>query len=881
MIDRLQGMWIAFFLRCVFSLRYRVEIRGMETLRSLKKDKGILFLPNHTAYSEAVLLFSYLFPKFNVRSVPNEYMFRNFLLSPMIKATRAVRMPRRSSNRLILKKAGEALDQIADGLRKGEKFIYYPAGQTKATAKEFIGGSTGAYSLIQNVPEVNVVMVRTTGLWGSSFSRAMTQGAPPDLSASLLGTGLTLLKNFIFFSPRRKIVIEIESNPSDFPKGATRLELNRYLENWYNQYPDGKNRVEEEPLQLVSRSFWRQDLPNLPKPNRQTPINEVAPKTKSVIFEEIRRILESPDLKLEPNTHLSKDLGMDSLHMADITSFIAKTFDIRGLLREDFQTVQDLLEIAEKVRPVGSITQGSFSWPCEQGRPQPLLPNGKTLHEAFLRIVDRMGPFCAIGDDLLGLLSYKKLKKSVFILAQRLREIPEERVAILLPSSASALIAFLACQFAGKIPVMLNWTLGERYLEDMVQIAKVKTILSSWSFIDRLSHLNLENLSDRFLFLEDVRASLTIENKLKGIFLSKLPTSIVLRSIQSKEEDPSVILFTSGTESAPKAVPLSHKNILSNIKSGIEVLQEMMTNDQSVYSILPPYHVFGLISTALNSCLSGMKVAFYPDPTDSRALANGIERWQVTTIAAPPSFLAKLLSLGASHQLKSLRLLVSGSEKASEELWDSIQTLENRPILVEGYGMTEASGIVSVNIPHAPRKGVGRLCAGFALRTISPETGQLLPDGAIGEICLRGPSIFQGYLAPARSQFIEIEGENWFRSGDMGFIDPDRNVFISGRLKRFAKIGGEMISFGAIEEALKQHETLKNVPFAVCSDEQSGSVRLVLLITTSIEKATVNAILKNAGFSNLIKISRLKVLPNLPVTAIGKINYKLLEEYIC
>jgi long-chain-fatty-acid--[acyl-carrier-protein] ligase len=491
MINWLLGLGLAFFFRFVFSLRYRVEIRGMKTLRSLKKNKGVLFLANHTAYSEAILLFSYLFPRFNVRSVPNEYMFRNILLAPMIKATRAVRMPRRSSNKLILKKAAEALDQITDGLKNGDRFIYYPGGQTKSTAKEWIGGSAGAYTLLQKVPDVQVVLVRTTGLWGSSFSRAFTLGSSPNLGASLIMTLKMLVKNLIFLSPRRNVVIELEPSPLDFPRMSTRMALNRYLENWYNYYPQGANRVEEEPLQLVSRSLWRRDLPELPSAKKEEPFREVSLETKTILYDQLRIILESPDLVIEPSSHLSKDLGMDSLHLADLTSFVSKRFEIRGLLRDDFQTVQDLLEIAERVRKVHSLKTGSHHWPDEPHRPVPLIPNGSTFHEIFLRVVDRMGPFAAIGDDLVGILTYKKLKKTVFVVAQALREIPEERVAILLPASAPALILFLACHFAGKIPVTLNWTLGEHFLEEMIRAAKVKTIISSWSFIDRLSHLNL------------------------------------------------------------------------------------------------------------------------------------------------------------------------------------------------------------------------------------------------------------------------------------------------------------------------------------------------------------------------------------------------------
>lgn len=876
MISWLQGVGISLFFRIVFLLRYRVEIRGMETLRSLKKNKGILFLANHTAYSEAILLFSYLFPKFNVRSVPNEYMFRNPLLAPMIKASRAVRMPRRSSNKLILKKAAEALDQIADGLRQGDRFIYYPGGQTKSTAKEWIGGSTGAYTLLQKVPDVQVVLVRTTGLWGSSFSRAFTQGNSPNLGKSLITTLKMLLKNLVFLSPRRNVVIELEPNPLDLPRMGTRMALNQYLENWYNHYPQGANRVKEEPLQLVSRSLWSRDLPQLPAAKKEEPFKEVSLQTKTILYDQIRIILQSPDLVIEPSSHLSKDLGMDSLHLADLTSFVSKRFEIRGLLRDDFQTVQDLLEIAEKVRGVSSLKTGSYHWPDEPHRPEPLIPKGNTFHEIFLRVVDRMGPFAAIGDDLVGVLTYKKLKKSVFIVAQALQEIPEERVAILLPASAPALILFLACHFAGKIPVMLNWTLGERFLEEIIRSAKVKTIVSSWSFVDRLSHLNLENLSDHFLFLEDIRANLSMKQKLKGLLFSSLPTWMILQKIKAKPEDPYVILFTSGSESVPKGVPLSHDNLIEYARSGIERISRLRPDD-SGFAFLPFFHTFGLISLAIVSVMTGAKTTLYPDPTDGGVLAEQIERWKVTRLFAPPNFLRRIIQASKKGQLKSVRNFVSASDKSSPGLIELAKSLFYEGEWLDCYGITECTGAVTYPLSGQPCIGVGRPLSGIEICTIHPETLEPLPYGAEGEICIFGKTVFKGYLSNEKHPFLLLDGKKWYRSGDLGYLDQEGNLHISGRLKRFTKISGEMISLTVLEEVLTQQlvGSIGSEPtVAIIVDElQKDHSQLVVFSTVPLDRETANQIIKKNGFSNLVKISAVRNIEKIPLHGTGKINY--------
>ncbi len=889
--------WILLAVLCrwVLCLRYRIEVRGMELVapEKLNSKQGILFLPNHPAQIEGLFLYVYFWPKFQMRPLTVEYTYRLGFLRPFIKLIRAIPIPdfNTSVNQLKIKKANDAMATVVGSLKSGDSVLLYPAGNMKTGGKEIIGGASSAHALIQECPDVNLVLIRTSGLWGSSFSKALI-GQAPDLGQMCLEGIKTVFKNLIFFTPRRKVIIELEMNPSDFPRGGSRVEINRYLENWYNSYPDEQgNRAESEPLKLVRYKFWSQELPEVFQTKKKMIAGdvEVSEETRQNIYHEISRILDTPSLRIEPGMSLSYDLGMDSLNIADLGAYLLKNYELEQSQIEQLETVQDVLDIAGGAKLIdSSIPQvGVFHWPDEKGRPEPFLPEGKTLPEAFLATCERMGSFSCAGDDLSGVLNYQKMKRAVCVLAEYFRTIPEDHIAVMLPASVGTFVTILAIQFAKKIPVMLNWTLGPRYLEEMMRITGAKKVITSWRFIDRLSHVDFGSLIDQMQLLEDIRQGLSFKMKLRGAFLARKKASSVLKAFNLRDLDRNstcVILFTSGTEAAPKCVPLSHENLLSTIRLSFDALEDLRSSD-CAYIILPPFHSFGLIVTGMLSLLTGVKTAFYPDPTNSAALAEGIERWKVSLFPAPPSFLKRLFNLAKAEQLKGIRIFISGAEKMPQEVLNRIASSGAK--YLEGYGITECSSTVALTRPSIPQKGVGILIPHYEFCTIHLETRELLPSGAEGEICLRGPSVFKGYIGSNRSPFIEIQGKSWYRTGDIGRIDKEGNVYLSGRLKRFTKMGGEMISLGAVEEVLIKEliEKGKISPdihsLAVCADERTeGSSKLILLTTISIDKETANEILRKAGFSNLIKISVVKKVDEIPILATGKMDYRKLQAFL-
>lgn len=878
----------------LLSLRYTVEVRGLKNLTKerLYRKGGILFLPNHTAHIEPLLLFIYLWPKYRMRPVVIEYVYRQKLLRPLMRLVGAIPIPNfdTSINQIKVKRAERSILEVANGLKEGKNFILYPSGRLKTSGKEILAGASGTHALLQECPDTNVVLIRTTGLWGSMFSRVI-EGRTPDINQSFLRAFKTILCNCIFFSPRRKVLVEIMPAPEDFPRNVSRIEFNRYLEQWYNQYPDEKGvRHETEPLTLISYSCWRKHLPIPFKAARQKVVHtgaEISTETREKVFAQIKKILDNSRLELRDEMNLAIDLGMDSLNIAELMAFLSAEYDIAEIHPEDLDTVGSALQIAEGAQTISHPRHQivHVKWPSEPSRPDPVPPMGKTIPAAFLNSCQRMGSFAACGDDLVGVVTYKKMKRSALVLAQAFQTMKGKNVAVLLPASFGAYLTILALQLAGKVPVMLNWTLGPRYLEEMMQSSGAQEVISSWRFLERLSHVEFGSLIDNMVLLEDVREHLSLKMKLKGAILSLSDPKVILNSLKLNDADenaPAVILFTSGTEANPKGVPLSHKNILSNLRSAIHCIET--SSDDVLYGILPPFHSFGFSVAGLFAILAGMRSAFYPDPTDSFALAEGIERWKITIFCSAPSFLRGLFQAAKGHQLDSVRLFVTGAEKTPQELYDKVYQLDTGAKVIEGYGITECSPILTLNRLNVPPKGVGHPLPDVDICMIHPETLEPVPIGAEGEICVRGPNVFNGYLGNPRSPFIEIRGKRWYRTGDLGRLE-DGVLILSGRLKRFAKIGGEMISLGAIEEVITselkaQGKISPDLPsLALCADERNeGKTQLVLFTLVDLNREEVNELLRSAGFSRLVKISAVQKVDEIPIMGTGKTDYRKLQS---
>ncbi|MBN1914718.1 MAG: AMP-binding protein [Parachlamydiales bacterium] len=874
---------LCFIGRRVLSLRYKVELKGWENLSA---EKGVLLLPNHPSLTDPILLVSYLWPRVHLRPLVVEYIYHQAGIVQVMKLFKALPIPNleTSFNEVKLQKTKEAIEAVIRGLKKKDSFLLYPAGRLKPTNKEIIGGASAVHTIVKHVPEVQVYLIRTTGLWGSSFSRAF-EGKTPPFKKTLMQNIKNLLANGIFFMPRRKVLIEIEQAPADFPYHETKIHLNSYLEDWYNQYATKEGIVDREPLYLVRYRWWSKKIGSPSIKRKEKRIADVQDFTSSLeeeIFLKISALSDTPLEKITKDLDLSSDLRLDSLDIAELITFLSAHGDIGEVHPEDIVIVQDLLEIAEgRKKRVKREDQVFFMWPEEKKREDPELPNGKTIPEAFLRVCDRMGNAVALGDDLIGVLTYKKMKLTVLALTYSLKKIPGKHIGVLLPATGGTYLVIFALLLAGKVPVMLNWTLGSRYLNHMIELAGVKKVVSSWQFLERVSNIEFGTLSNMLFLLEDMKKEISWKQKIAAFWHARKKTKSLLRELKlssSSEEDVAVILFTSGTEANPKGVPLSHKNILSNQQSAMQCVA-LQSNDV-FYGMLPPFHSFGFSVAGVLPILAGIKIAFYPDPTDSYALVEGIKRWKVTLLCLAPSFLKGIMQAAKKEELKTVRLFVTGAEKTPKHFFAAIKNLSPKASLIEGYGITECSPILTLNRPDLPLKGVGQLLPGVDFCTIDPETEELLPSGTEGEICVAGPNVFHGYLGKQKSPFLKINGKEWYKTGDLGRIDEEGYVILAGRLKRFVKIGGEMISLGSVEEVLIQEfSPAEDGPsIALSVKEEEGRPSLIVFTTRDMDKNEINKVLQKKGFSRLVKISQVRHIEALPMMGTGKIDYRYLQQ---
>jgi acyl-CoA synthetase (AMP-forming)/AMP-acid ligase II len=387
--------------------------------------------------------------------------------------------------------------------------------------------------------------------------------------------------------------------------------------------------------------------------------------------------------------------------------------------------------------------------------------------------------------------------------------------------------------------------------------------------------------------LEELRHNLTLFDRLKAFWRARKNTEQLLKLFgadQIKADQTAAILFTSGTESYPKGVPLSHRNLLTNQKGAYKVAQ--VHGDDVLLGALPAFHSFGFSVTGLFPLLAGLRVAYSPNPTDGRRLAQAIETWSITLLCLAPTFLKNVLRVSTEKQLRTLRLVVAGAEKTPAELYDRLGALNPKALLIEGYGITECAPILTLNRPDKPRRGVGAPLEDVEIKVVHPETLTPLTMGEQGLVLARGPNIFHGYLDQTLSNpFVEVEGKKWYQTGDLGSVDKEDYLTLSGRLKRFVKIGGEMVSLTAIEETLQQAGAKKgwilnpDLPsLAVCAQELEGKKSEIYLFTTFTTTADeVNQLLRSSGMSNIIKIRAVKKLPYIPLLGTGKIDYRSLS----
>ena len=887
--------FLAFLLRRILAFRYKIKVKNLKAIEKTCKSlgKGILFLPNHPAEIDPLILSALLGKSFSFRPIVIEKFYYLKGAHWLMRWIKALPLPDfdLSINAWKIREIELCLKKVLEALENKENFLIYPSGRLKTDGKERIGGNSFVYRILQAQPQVTVVLIRTTGLWGSLFSRALT-GESPNFWHALFQGFKGLLKNGIFFMPRRKVCIEFEIAKEEFFHFKSRLQFNKYLENWYNHYQGALGKpLECEPLSLVSLSLFRSEVPQVTAFKQKKIAKKKARLSKEIrltLFEELSRLSHVPSQDIRESMELSKDLGLDSLDLAAIQAFLDERYGIETFALEKVIYVSDLCFLVadkyEKVRPDAYLGEKQEKWPLEKKRLPIDIPEGENIQEVFLQNCDQRKKEIICKDARTPALTYTQLKLSILILTRYLQKVKQPYIGVALPASVTVYVVILAILMAKKIPVVLNWTAGKRNLNFAGELLDLKVILSARNFLERVDHLDLGALADHIVLLEDVKRQISIGDKIWGLYFKRKNAKTLMKYFdlaQVKPSDAAVILFTSGTENYPKAVPLSHHNLLSNQRAMLQTIQ--IDKRDILYGVLPPFHSFGFSVTGLLPLLSGLRVFFSSDPTDSHRMARDCKIYQITLLCCAPSFYRNLFRVAKEEDLETVRLFVSGAEKASDELFKYVSQLKGAKKMIEGYGITECSPVVTIGSFNQPYNGVGKPLVGIEVCMVDPKTKKRISQQLEGEICISGPNVFEGYLGKeAPNPFIELEGKKWYCSGDLGTFDEEGNLLLKGRLKRFIKIGGEMVSLMALEEELTTFAKEKKW---ISPDEDEpklciGALEkdvdkpvLVLFATFPVSVEQVNMALAEKGFSRLVKIFEVRNLSKIPLTGIGKVHF--------
>jgi acyl-[acyl-carrier-protein]-phospholipid O-acyltransferase / long-chain-fatty-acid--[acyl-carrier-protein] ligase len=470
-------------------------------------------------------------------------------------------------------------------------------------------------------------------------------------------------------------------------------------------------------------------------------------------------------------------------------------------------------------------------------------------------------------------ITYNQLISRAFILAKLFAQntTPREYVGLLLPNTVATLIAFFALQLRGRVPAMLNFTAGAQGIMSACETAGIRTVYSSRRFIETARLGDSVAAMERHIgviCLEDLRAKITILDKLMGWFNGYFAGRLYRRLPDNTgPEDPAVVLFTSGSEGMPKAVVLSHHNLISNCHQ-IAARIDLSARD-TVLSSLPVFHSFGLTAGTLLPLFWSVKIFLYPSPLHYRRIPETAYENNVTLLFGTNTFLAGYGRFAHPYDFYSARYVFAGAEKLQEETrrtWADKFGVR----LLEGYGVTETGPVIAVNTPMQYRPGsVGRLLPGMECY-IEPVPG--INQG--GRLCIRGPNVMLGYLRQGQITPAATErGAGWYDTGDIVHIDDDGFIWIMGRAKRFAKIAGEMVSLAAVEELVQRTWPRKHHAVFSFAEARKGEELIVL---TDYSEARLQSLLERARAERVSAITvpkKILITRSIPLLGNGKVDY--------
>ncbi|MDR3346661.1 MAG: acyl-[ACP]--phospholipid O-acyltransferase [Campylobacteraceae bacterium] len=529
------------------------------------------------------------------------------------------------------------------------------------------------------------------------------------------------------------------------------------------------------------------------------------------------------------------------------------------------------------------------------------ISNQKPLHYHWLKRANSSLFAASIVDQATGVkLSNLKLLTSVILFIKKLKGAlrDEENIGVLLPSSAAGSIVNLALFALGKKPINLNYTLSKENLKSAIEQSELKSVITSKTFEKKLEYRGIvlgETLGDKAIYVETIKDEFTRGDIAKTIFKVLLFPTWLLEFLYFepvKLDDTATIIFSSGSESAPKGIELTHKNLLANIKQVADLLN--FRKDDVILNSLPIFHSFGLTITTLMPLCEGVLVICVPDPTDVVGIGKMCAQYRASILLGTSTFFRLYIKNKKLHplMLQSVRIAVAGAEKLKDDVKKGFK-IKFGINIYEGYGTTETAPVVCVNMPDTLEytsfkpltfhkdESVGLPLPGTIVKIVDPQSLEELPTGEDGLILIGGSQVMKGYYKndeKTNEVIVKIGEWRYYKSGDKGHIDEDGFVTVVDRYSRFAKIGGEMISLTSVEtliSALFQEETdiiALNLP-----DSKKGE-KVVLLFSGEKSYEEFTQIIKSAQLPPLLTPSEIYKVEALPKLSSGKADFKASKE---
>lgn len=493
----------------------------------------------------------------------------------------------------------------------------------------------------------------------------------------------------------------------------------------------------------------------------------------------------------------------------------------------------------------------------------------RPIFHAFLSAARKKGDSAVAlvdGDDRE--FTYREIVRASFALSGRIARAtaPGEKIGILLPTGAGAVIAIMATLCSGRVPAMLNFTSGARTLKTAMRAAEVKKVITARKFIDLAK---LETLVDElrggaeFLHLEDMKAALSPLDKVRAAAGPFFPR---LLSASPDPENLGIILFTSGTEGEPKGVALSHSNILANIVQIAEHVEILPTD--VFFNPLPTFHCYGLTAGTLWPLLNGYPLVLHPSPLQAKIISKRILETNSSVLFATDTFLQQYMRASEDGGMSSLRIAVCGAERVKDETRAAAERRFGFEVL-EGYGVTEGSPVLAANQPGDIRAGtVGKMLPGIEWK-LEPVEG--LANGR--RLFVKGPNVMKGYISPEAPGVVAPLKGGWHDTGDIVNIDESGYISIRGRMKRFAKIGGEMVSLTVVENCATAVWPDNLHAAAILPDDKKGEQIVLVTDQVAPDRSKLLGWAQNHGVPEIAVPKKIVTVAEVPVLGTGKLDY--------